>query len=1010
MADSISQFQQFAAQFAKLQKEILDTLQQQQTVLQGQLATAEGIKKAVSGGSSATDSAKNALDLANSFREMGKEVDDTYNTITDTLRSAGDQLLNQGDLIGAASTLLKGMGKFVPTRLFTGFFAVASKGFTLIKELGSSFVGIMKQAGSSIYRMSAAIISIPFSIFSNMIKLSNEQAKAWKHVTEAYESFRGELGNLENVAGKALGGALEGARNGMGIISGLNFHSVFTDSADAINYFSKQFSGMGSLIDTFGPEIQALGAEFVTLTKGMGLSGEQTKSLAMLSKSMGNTLGDTLNEVSAYATQMEKAFNVSSKQIAQDLTKMVSNVKDFGNNTIETLTTAAMRARSLGLEVEVLGKLSDKFLNFEDAAKSASMLSQSFGVNLDTLQLMNGAAKGGGKVLDQLRNSMFSAGRDASKMSTAELRLLASTSGLSEEEARLAFSMKNRGKSMEDIRKQAKKADPQERMNETLAMMADNIQRIVRVFEHESFFDTFISGFQNGIKVSGPFMTMLSNLHKSLDLVHFAGMTIGKTFMRAFPGVEKFAEGFNQLFDPAKYEKFKASIEAVFTTLFFGLGSGANFDEVANGFWTGLKTSFGILDKKVNKKGELVDFAEGEAGPYTTMYNALIESGDKVVGFIKSSANIMFKALKFAFNSLYEKAKPEVVRFVQSIPDIISNNSKKSSSMMASMSKFTSSMWNSLKKSIEGFQNNSELQQSLRDTGYAIVDSLFKSIISSGKSVTKMLGELNSYLFSDEMIVFMSKKASEVGSKIITGLFNAFTAENESGDNLFMTYLEAALLQTLTLLETSVGLIAVAGTLALSLMDGMKDALFNNLYDKVFSPVILKFTEFGTDLVAGLLKGMSGMKKGFMATFSTSVDGIKSFLGIASPSKMFERDIGQNIGLGVTKGLSSTLMDAPSIISGAIDSESIMNSVLGSSASAISNVLADVSSINKSLGDIPDLDVPINLEKIGKVLGIKDNKLKIETPGVNLTLNLTVTLESDKLASVLLETNKIMPK
>jgi hypothetical protein len=103
-------------------------------------------------------------------------------------------------------------------------------------------------------------------------------------------------------------------------------------------------------------------------------------------------------------------------------------------------------------------------------------------------------------------------------------------------------------------------------------------------------------------------------------------------------------------------------------------------------------------------------------------------------------------------------------------------------------------------------------------------------------------------------------------------------------------------------------------------------------------------------------------------------------------------------------------MDARSIISGAIDSESIMNSVLGSSASAISNVLADVSSINKSLGDIPDLDVPINLEKIGKVLGIKDNKLKIETPGVNLTLNLTVTLESDKLASVLLETNKIMPK
>lgn len=1156
MAEKLSQFQQFAEQFASMQKEILATLKAQKTVMQGQLSLAQGIREAATG-ESVSDAAERAHDLGNAFRDMGRKVEDTYNSLDEALVGAGKKLADQNSALGATGTLLGGLRKFIPLAAFKGFFDGAKNGFNTIISLSSSLIGILGQVGKSAINIGIAIASIPFSIFSNLIKLSNEQAKAFRHVAEAFEAFRGQFGAFTNVVGQALYGAIDGAKDGMELISGLGFYSVFQDTADAVKFFQEQFKGLGALIDTFGPEIEEMGDKFVILTKGMGLTGEMTKSLANLAKSMGNTLEDTLLEVAAHATQMEKAFGVSSKLISQDVASMLGDVSHFGNNSVETLTTIATRARSLGLEVKALGKIVDKFLNFEDAARNASMLSQAFGVNLDAMKLMQGAAKGGGETLDQLRNAMFAAGRDAARMSTAELRLLAQTSGLSEEEARLAFSMKNRGKSMEEIRNQAKKADPQERMAETLEMMAENIQRIIRIFEHESFFDTFISGFERGIKMSEPFMDMLRNLHQALDLVFFAGMQVGRFFIDFFPGVLDMIRAFNDMFDLNKYRTFKAELEDIFNSLFLNLKGPGDPAEIMRSFWNRLQKAFGI----VNFNESLRDFKDGFVtflggissiivGSIPFVKDKIIDGIHLIVGIITGTIPDSFKeaggeaagfgvqlwldvfepiwkALQKAWadpalqdaldefsSTILAKIGEAFLWVAQEIvkrpkilmgivgalgillggPMIISAISGAAfaiggaiitmigAAFTAAAGAITVPSWpvllggaivtailGALAFAVGGTVLGDRIKDFSFDFSTILGDSLAAVILTESHdrlidAVGDMFGNLQNVILktmSGELeLSDIEKLGGSVARLLWAGFSNSITQLLTFGSMMvsalaaygpeiagqigswftkalsFMTAFIGGFLEQIPLIgpALAVPFDLVSGIfLAISEVMQYSSDSFAMMRDKFLSFVgdpswenfkgIITgignhisgiFTEAIPKAISGLMEGtkaaMSGLPDMIEEPFKKGVDGVMSFLGIQSPSRLFRDEIGLNMSAGILDGLTTGLAPAPNMIAETIAGSDLVGSVITDAASALTNVVSDVNEINKALTDIPDLDIPVKLEKVGKVLGIKDDKLKVEAPGLNLTLNLSVTVEADQLAEVLLETKKLMPK
>ena len=91
-------------------------------------------------------------------------------------------------------------------------------------------------------------------------------------------------------------------------------------------------------------------------------------------------------------------------------------------------------------------------------------------------------------------------------------------------------------------------------------------------------------------------------------------------------------------------------------------------------------------------------------------------------------------------------------------------------------------------------------------------------------------------------------------------------------------------------------------TLAGGILRGLFDAIFGNK----LSP-----SEIGANLVRGLWNGISNMAawiKEKIGGFGESVVGaLKSFFGIKSPSKLFEKEIGVNLALGVGSGFEKSI-------------------------------------------------------------------------------------------------------
>jgi hypothetical protein len=195
----------------------------------------------------------------------------------------------------------------------------------------------------------------------------------------------------------------------------------------------------------------------VGIQKGLGLANEDMRTLADTARMMGTGLVDQQLEIHKQSYDLGRAFNIETKAISRDIAKAMKDVKNFGGATIREIGVASTYARKLGLELEKITGTLQAFETFEGAAENVSKLAQSFGMNVDAFKLME--AQDPGKQVDLLRKSFFAAGQDASKFNRAQLKLLATSTGLDEATAKQAFSLKNQGASLDKINQKSKEAE-----------------------------------------------------------------------------------------------------------------------------------------------------------------------------------------------------------------------------------------------------------------------------------------------------------------------------------------------------------------------------------------------------------------------------------------------------------------------------------------------------------------------------------------------------------------------
>jgi hypothetical protein len=321
----------------------------------------------------------------------------------------------------------------------------------------------------------------------------------------------------------------------------------------------------------------------------LGISDEQLGAFGQKALETGQSLADVLKDTTKFAVEMGKAFALDSKIISKDMAKAMVDVKHFAGASVKEIAQASVYARKLGVELDKIVGTLDAFETFDTAAENAAKLSQAFGVQVDAFKLME--AQDPASQLDQLRKAFNAAGKSAEGMSRQELKLLAQTTGLDEATAKMAFSAQNQGLSLDEIKKKSGEAEKKTLTQaEAMGKLADSIERLVKSggSHSSSFFDQFFKGFLGGIQISKEFREIIWNIKRSLQLVYFEGVRMGKAFVDLFPGMKDFLGGIADFFKPGKFKALASGVADTFIQFFKDLTTG--------------QYSFGTLMKNLQDK------------------------------------------------------------------------------------------------------------------------------------------------------------------------------------------------------------------------------------------------------------------------------------------------------------------------------------------------------------------------------------------------------------------------
>ncbi len=491
----------------------------------------------------------NAINKA--LKDVQEQSKDTGKTSESTFQKLGKKVEDTGKVFVQKFPKSVAIG----TAALSGF----AQGVRNVVALGKGVTGFFTTFIGGVVDLAAAIIAIPFKIFSGLVDMAAKSAGGSNELAQAIENLRKEFGALGGPTNKVIidmTTSLKGFSD-----TGLSAWRIFGNMAQRLEAFQKLAVEMGATFGTLRKEFADNGGALLAYQKGLGISDEAMKSVGARAISMGDTLGDTLKEMTKYSLDLAKAFGLDAKVLSRDVSKAMVDVKHFAGATIKEISEAATYARKLGLELDKITGTLDAFETFDSAAENVAKLSQAFGVQVDAFQLME--QQDPASQIDILRKAFSTAGVDASNFNRQQLKLLASTTGLDEATAKQAFSLKNQGAGLEQIKKKGGEAE-KKTLTQAQAMekLADAIERMVQSGGglEGGFWDNFVKGIKNGIMASVDFRTTMLEIQRALRDVQMIGVQLGRVLVKIVPGFQDIFGGLKEFFAPKYFDKLFSGI------------------------------------------------------------------------------------------------------------------------------------------------------------------------------------------------------------------------------------------------------------------------------------------------------------------------------------------------------------------------------------------------------------------------------------------------------------------
>ena len=483
----------------------------------------EGLEERINGINEAFQSAADAAEEAGSRQ-------------ADASKKATEGLENNRKSAGGLLDKLGGMGG---TALAAG--AGFLKGFSGVGGMLKMVMGGITGIVGGLLNVGKSILSIPFAIFNGLVGMATAGGGGTDALREAMNELRGEMGSLATGEGKAVMNSFKQLKSSTGALaqSGLSMRKVFGSGREGLAQMLKDISEIakeaGAAFPMLKEQLEKAGDAAVMMNKGLGLSNKALAEVMRSAHNTGKSARDEMIEMGSMAIQMGDKFGVSAKTIGKNMSTLIESVEDFGNMSKKQLTATATYMAKLGLEAKDLQGVIAKFDDFESAAEGVSQLNQAFGIQLDTMEMMN--AQNPAERIDMMRDAFHAAGKSVEDMTRAEKKLMAEQMGLSVSAMENALATENMGVSYEDMEEAAEESEANKMSEkEVMLELADAVKQLTQGGGGgvSGFFDAFAKGFKRGFTRVKGFKELMRAIRKSLRIVEIAGGKFGDMVGKLF--------------------------------------------------------------------------------------------------------------------------------------------------------------------------------------------------------------------------------------------------------------------------------------------------------------------------------------------------------------------------------------------------------------------------------------------------------------------------------------------
>lgn len=470
-----------------------------------------------------------ASDASQSMSDLTEE---TNKTLT-AFESFGNFFDDLPEKVG--KTILGEKGYLIAKSAFESL----SDGFNLLTTNAGNFYDALSGPAAAVFGFLGEAYKLIINKANELLQKSLEYARALENVRDKFGSFNETTSKTIKNTAEGLRSSLKEAAGGVDV-----FSSKFSPGVDglieSLQYSEEVIGQMGSTLDYVGRgPIEGAKAQIYLLNKALGFNAEQITATTKLATLAGKDINTFMNDVSESTLKVGKKLGISSKELGKDVAKGLTNFKLLGKLTgdyVNEMIKASAYTRKLGIEIEKLTGLVEKFDNFDNAAESAASLAQAFGMVLDPLTMGAGASVQ--EKLKQVQNSFSLTGRSIDDLNRVERSYLANQLGMEEGMLITALSAKGLSMSYDEIQESANSALKEQKTNEEVFReLADSVKNVVVGFsDFAGLFDAFLNGLLDGIGVSKNFRDIIEEFSKSLGGLYHIGRGVGRILSTMFLG------------------------------------------------------------------------------------------------------------------------------------------------------------------------------------------------------------------------------------------------------------------------------------------------------------------------------------------------------------------------------------------------------------------------------------------------------------------------------------------